>query len=53
VHDELVLECPRDEMKQTVRLAGDQMENAYRMSIPLTTDARCGTNWEEMKAIKV
>ena len=39
VHDELVIECPRDELNETVRVARNVMENAYPMSIPLTTDA--------------
>jgi DNA polymerase-1 len=51
VHDELVLECPRAELNATVDMARNVMENAYLMSIPLTTDARWGTNWDELKLI--
>jgi DNA polymerase-1 len=51
VHDELVLECPRAELSQTVAVARSVMENAYLMSIPLTTDARWGTNWDELQPI--
>ena len=51
VHDELVIECPRAELEKTARVARDVMENAYLLSIPLTTEARCGTNWDEMKPI--
>jgi DNA polymerase-1 len=51
VHDELVLECPRAELDETARVAREVMENAYPMSIPLTTDARWGANWDEMKAV--
>jgi DNA polymerase I-like protein with 3'-5' exonuclease and polymerase domains len=32
-------------------VAREIMENAYPMSIPLTTDARWGTNWDEMQPI--
>lgn len=49
VHDELVLECPQGELPETVRLARQVMEEAYPLSIPLTTDARWGLNWDEMK----
>jgi DNA polymerase-1 len=49
VHDELVIECPRTEMGETARLAGDVMEKAYQLSIPLTTEARWGTNWDELQ----
>jgi DNA polymerase-1 len=51
VHDELVLECPLSELEQTARLVQQVMENAYPMSIPLTTEARWGTNWDELKPI--
>jgi DNA polymerase-1 len=51
VHDELVLECPRAELKQTARLAAQVMEQAYPLSIPLTTEARWGTNWDEMNVL--
>jgi DNA polymerase-1 len=51
VHDELVLECPRSELVQSARLVQQVMENAYTMSIPLTTEARWGANWDELKPI--
>ncbi len=49
VHDELVIECPRAELNETVRVARHVMENAYPLSIPLTTEARWGTNWDELQ----
>jgi DNA polymerase-1 len=51
VHDEMVIECPRNEMEETARLAGDVMEKAYPLSIPLTTEARWGINWDELRPI--
>ena len=51
VHDELVLECPQAEMNALVRVVRNIMENAYPLSIPLTTEARWGTNWEELKPL--
>lgn len=51
VHDELVFECPRDEVQETARLVQEAMANAYPLSIPLSTEARCGVNWGEMKPI--
>ena len=52
VHDELVLECPRAELAETVRQARQAMETAYSLGIPLTTDARWGTNWEELQPVE-
>jgi DNA polymerase-1 len=51
VHDELVVECPQAELIETARLVRDVMENAYPLSIPLSTDARWGTNWYELKQV--
>lgn len=51
VHDELVLECPGIELEQTVRVVQRVMETAYPISIPLTTEARWGTNWNDLKPI--
>ncbi|HSO11990.1 MAG TPA: DNA polymerase I [Anaerolineales bacterium] len=51
VHDELVLECPKEELEKTAQIVQDTMANAYPLSIPLSTEARYGKNWGEMKVI--
>ena len=51
VHDELVIECLQAELTETIRTVRAVMENAYPMDIPLNTDARWGTNWDEMQPI--
>ncbi len=48
VHDELVLECPRGELEKTARVVKEAMASAYRLDIPLETEARAGANWGEM-----
>ena len=45
VHDELVLECPQPELTRTAAVVQAVMENAYHLSIPLSTEARWGYNW--------
>jgi len=52
VHDELVLECPKNEMEKTARLVQETMANAYPMSIPLSTEARSGQSWGGMQALE-
>jgi DNA polymerase-1 len=52
VHDELVLECPKDEMEKTAQVVQKAMTDAYQMSIPLETEARWGKNWGEMTVLK-
>ncbi len=51
VHDELVLEVPRDELKKTAKLVQDTMAAAYPLDIPLLTEARSGLNWGEMEIL--
>jgi DNA polymerase-1 len=51
VHDELVLECPAGEVDETAALVQQVMENAYKLKIPLKTDARKGRNWGEMQPL--
>lgn len=51
VHDELVLECPEQEVTATARLVQQIMENAYQIQIPLKTDARQGINWGAMSPL--
>jgi DNA polymerase-1 len=51
VHDELVLECPLSERDKTAGVVQQVMENAYPMTIPLSTEARWGTNWDELKPV--
>ena len=51
VHDELVLEVPKEELEKTVRLVQEVMGSAYKLDIPLSTEARSGLNWGEMKVI--
>ena len=51
VHDELVLECPIEELELTANLVSRVMQAAYPLKIPLQTDARSGPNWNDMSPI--
>jgi DNA polymerase-1 len=51
VHDELVLECPEEEVRETARVVQETMANAYPLGIPLSTEARYGPSWGDMKRI--
>jgi len=50
VHDELVLEAPRDVSDEVVQATVDVMSNALPLRVPLKVDASVGTNWLEVKA---
>lgn len=47
VHDELIVECPKEEADTVQKILVEEMENAVRISVPLTVDANMGNNWYE------
>ncbi len=48
VHDELLLEVPRDELDRLVAVLRETMEGALPLDVPLTVDIKVGDNWESM-----
>jgi DNA polymerase-1 len=52
VHDELVLECPQNELKKTAKIVRSMMENAYNLAIPLKTEARFGHDWGDLSVLE-
>ena len=52
VHDELVLECPQEELGKAAAAVRNVMENAYKLDIPLITEASSGLNWGEVQPVK-
>ena len=51
VHDELVLEVPRDEVDAVVPIVRETMEGALKLDVPLTVDIKVGDDWESMKPL--
>ena len=51
VHDELLLETPRDEVGRLVPVLREAMEGALPLSVPLTVDAKVGDSWEGMTPV--
>ena len=49
VHDELLLEIKNDEKDEVVKILQSEMENAYKLSVPLSVDLNTGENWYEAK----
>lgn len=52
VHDELLLECPEKELDQTVAVTRSIMEGAFKLDIPLETDASYGKNWGKLVPVR-
>lgn len=49
VHDELVFECPPDELDAITRLVVHEMTTAVLLDVPLVVDTGTGPNWLETK----
>ena len=49
VHDELVFECPINELEALRTLVGHEMTTAVSLDVPLVVDIGVGANWLESK----
>ncbi len=49
VHDELVIDCPVTEAEKVSALLKTEMENAVKLSVPLTVDVQSGKTWFDTK----
>ncbi|MEO2127877.1 MAG: DNA polymerase I [Christiangramia sp.] len=47
VHDELVFDAHKDELEKVQKMIKTEMENAYKLSVPLEVDLGIGQNWLE------
>ena len=48
VHDELVFECPAEEVELVGRIARQGMEGAADLLVPLVVDLKAGPNWRDL-----
>ena len=51
VHDELLLEVPRDEVDRLVPVLREVMEGALTLDVALTVDVKVGDDWESMTPV--
>ena len=49
VHDELVIDCPKEEADEVSEILKAEMENAVKMNVPLTVELGIGENWHQSK----
>ena len=52
VHDELVFEVVKDELKKVKKIVKENMENVAKLNAPVKTNISVGRNWLDMKEIE-
>ena len=49
VHDEIVIDCKNEELDRIKKIVKEEMENVYKLDVPLKVEIDTGTNWYEAK----
>ena len=49
VHDELIIDTPKEEVEIVKKLLADCMQNAVKLKVPLIADVHVGENWHDAK----
>ncbi len=49
IHDELIFECPTEEIPEMAELVRHEMENAWHLKVPLVVSIGSGPSWEDAK----
>ena len=49
VHDELIFDVPEDELDDIKEMIQNEMENIYKLSVPLKVEINYGKNWYDAK----
>jgi len=49
VHDELILECPEDELTTTINLTKQVMETNLKLTVPLKVNPKAGKTYKDCK----
>ncbi len=51
VHDELVLEVPKNSIKKVAKFVKTTMEDIYKLSVPLVVDIEVGRTWGNLEKL--
>ena len=49
VHDEIIVDVKSNELEQVKKIIKEEMENVYKLDVPLKVEIDTGTNWYEAK----
>jgi len=48
-----VLEVPPEELESVAAMLREKMENAFKLSVPLTVECKYGPNWYDMQPLSI
>ncbi len=49
IHDELIIDCPKNEVSEVSKILKEQMEGAVKLRVPLTVEVGIGESWYQSK----
>ena len=49
VHDEIIIDCKNEELEKIKKIVKEEMENVYKLDVPLKVEIDTGINWYEAK----
>lgn len=49
VHDELIVEAPKEEAQKAARILTEEMQNAVSLAVPMVAEANMGQTWYDAK----
>ncbi|MGQ9687298.1 MAG: DNA polymerase I [Desulfobaccales bacterium] len=52
IHDELLLEAPREKLPDTAKIVRRVMEGVVKLNIPLVVDLQAGPNWGDLNPLE-
>jgi DNA polymerase-1 len=48
IHDELIVECPKDQQKAVIEIVSKEMIAVHKFAVPIEVGVKTGTSWGEL-----
>ena len=49
IHDELIFDVPQEELKEVVEIVQRNMEQSFKLKVPLKVNVKYAKNWGDIK----